>query len=429
MRKSPHAFVLGSGIAGLSLAEILSRNGWRITLLDSATELGGDASRATQNWLHTGWLYAALYNDSAMLGCHRALRLFHQTYDSVLGPEILNLSLDHQSVSYPRSNTGWFSSERVHYLYALSTSELSFGQRLLWRHYLAAVPWRRLRALGYSTEPAREISPRLRDLLDFWEGGPGGHANYAVIPSTDAQIHTRRVMNSLLSLLGENTEVVRGAKYQLVRQGERSAVRIDGETHAPDLLVIASGKSIPEQLRQLGRGAMADQFTSIRSPVVVLNRVLDLPSFIRFTPHLPATVNHIKYDVGGMGTLSTLGSYEYYPAGEEPDISPFAERICKRLDISPSDVIDKYYGTKTEFVGAAERRYNHAVERVNSNTYFAIPGKFSQFPLLVHTFAEQLGLRTGLANEARGTLAMQVSPTAPERIASVSATLARANPA
>jgi glycine/D-amino acid oxidase-like deaminating enzyme len=428
-RRSPHAFVLGSGIAGLSLAEILSRNGWRITLLDCASELGGDASRATQNWLHTGWLYAALSCSSAMHGCHRALQLFHRMYDPVLGPEILNLSIEERGVVYPRSSTGWFSAERVHYLYALSTSELSLWQRVFWRHYLAAIPWRRLRTLGYSTELSREISPRLRDLLDYWEGGPNGHSRYAVIPSTDAQIHTRRVMNSLLMLLGQHTEVVRGAQYKLTSHGDLSSVRINGETHTPDLLVIASGKSIPEQLCQLGRSAMAAQFKSICSPVVVLNRLLDLPSFIRFTPHLPSTVNHIRYDSSEMGSFSTLGSYEYYPAGETPDISPFADRICKRLDIPCSDVIDKYYGTKTEFTGSAERRYNHAVERVNANSYFAIPGKFSQFPLLVHDFAEQLGLRTDLANESRGLLAMQVSPTAPERIAGSRASLAQANPA
>jgi hypothetical protein len=282
---------------------------------------------------------------------------------------------------------------------------------------LDLVPLRRLRALGYDTNQVKELSPNLRNLLDYWERGDGGHSKYAVIPSTDAQIQTQRVMNSLLMLLGERTEVVRRAEYELVRQGERSVIRIAGESHSPDLLVIASGKSIPEQLQQLGRDAMAQQFKSVRSPIVVLNRELELPSFIRFTPQLASTVNHIKYNMDGVGTLSTLGSYEYYLAGHEPDISPFAERICQRLGISSAYVLDQYYGTKTEFTGSAKRRYNHAAEQVNDNTYFAIPGKFSQFPLLVHDFSEKLGLKTNIANEVRGLLSMQVSPSPRERIA------------
>lgn len=418
MRSAGHAFILGSGIAGLSVAEILSRNGWRITLLESSNELGGHASRATQNWLHTGWLYAALSCDAAMRGCHRALGLFHAVYDSVLGSDILNLEINDLGVSFPHSSIGWFSPERVHYLYARATSELSLWQRLTWRHYLEHVPLSRLRGLGYNTTPAAEIPPKLAKLLDYWEQGNGGRHKYVVIPSTDAQIHTRRVLNSLLMLLGERTEVVRGAEYDLARRGDRSVIRMGGEWHNPDLVVVASGKSIPEQLRQLGRTTMARQFKSVRSPVVVLNCELDLPSFIRFTPQLPTTVNHIKYKMDGIGTFSTLGSYEYYLAGEEPDISPFTDHVCKRLDISPRIVLDRYYGTKTEYTGSAKRRYNHAIEQVNENTHFTIPGKFSQFPLLVHDFAERLGLQTNIVNELRGVLGMQVSPTTPELIAS-----------
>src|SRR5512142_1492673 len=125
MQNTGHAFVLGSGIAGLSAAELLSRNGWRITVLESSSELGGQASRATQNWLHTGWLYAALSCEAAMRGCNRALQLFHSIYDSVLSSDVLNLELDGGQVSFPPSSAGWFSAERVHYVYALATSELS----------------------------------------------------------------------------------------------------------------------------------------------------------------------------------------------------------------------------------------------------------------------------------------------------------------
>ncbi len=74
-----------------------------------------------------------------------------------------------------------------------------------------------------------------------------------------------------------------------------------------------------------------------------------------------------------------------------------------------------YYGTKTEFTGSAERRYNHAIGQVNGNTYWAVPGKFSQFPLLVHEFAARLQLRTDLAAPERGHSALLASATLPEQ--------------
>jgi len=344
--KRGHAFVLGSGIAGLSLAELLSRNGWSITLLETSAELGGDASRCTQNWLHTGWLYAALPNRAAMLACNQALRLFQPIYGHVVPPETLNVDASARGVSYPAANAGWFASERVHYLYATATAELSLLQRIGWKSHLEAVAFRRLRRLGYETTACTALSPGLAELLSYWEGDPAGHSKYTVVRSTDAQINTRRVLDSLLGLLGEGAQVIRQAEYSLATHAGRSSVILGGERHTPDLLVLATGKSVSQQLVELDAASMARKLKSICSPIVVLKRALELPNFIRFTPKLSETINHIKYDVRGVGQRSTVGSYEYYPADQLPDISPFINRVCRRLNLSASDVASVYYGTK-----------------------------------------------------------------------------------
>lgn len=414
--QSKKAFVLGSGIAGLSLAEILSRNGWRITLVDSATDLGGDASRSTQNWLHTGWLYAGLPSTSAMMGCATSLRLFRKTYGSILPQDIVNVEAGERGIVFPPSSSGWFASEHVHYAFAISTYDLSALQRVTWKSYLEHVLLRRLRGLGYPTEPTHDLPHDFIELMKQWEGDESGPSKYRVIPSTDARIDTKRVLSSLLGMLGEKTELVTGARYELVAQGDRTAIRIDGELHTPDLCIIAAGKSVPLLLAQIGANALASDFKSVSSPIVVLRRALDLPNFIRFTPNLPETINHIKYDVGGTD-VSTIGSYDFHPADQRPDISPFVERVCRRIGISTDEVVGSYYGTKTELTGKLARRYNHAVGPVNANTFFAIAGKFSQFPLLVSDFAEQAGLRVDITNENRGTLAMAIADTAPERLA------------
>jgi glycine/D-amino acid oxidase-like deaminating enzyme len=406
---------MGSGIAGLSLAEILSRNGWRITLLDSATDLGGDASRCTQNWLHTGWLYAGLPSASAMQGCAMSLRLFQKTYDAVLPRQIVNVEADGQGVEYPASRSGWFSSEPMHYAFAESTYDLSAIQRVTWRAYLDTVYLRRLRRLGYSTAPAAELPTGFVELLNRWEGDDEGHKKYRVIPSTDARIDTKRVLSALLRLLGEKTEVLTGVRYELVRRGDRTAVRVNGELHVPDLCVLAAGKGVPALLGEIGADAIAAHFKSVSSPIVVLRAALDLPNFIRFTPNLPETINHVKYVVGG-SDVSTVGSYDFHPADELPDITPFVEKACRRLHIAQTEVVGCYYGTKTELTGKLARRYNHAIDAVNDNTFYAIAGKFSQFPLLVNEFAAKLGLRVDITNEARGTLMMDVAETAPERL-------------
>lgn len=415
-KKNGHAFVLGTGIAGLSLAEILSRNGWRITLVDASPDLGGDASRCTQNWLHTGWLYAGLPATSAMRACASSLRLLETAYGHVLPDDVVNLRADDAGIRYVPSNVGWFSPESMHYVFAISTYDLSTLKAAGWSHYLQHVILRRLRALGYPTKESTDLPRGLLDLMAHWEGIPDARKCYRVVPSTDARVDTKRVLSTLMRMLGRDTQVIRGVSAELVQSGGKTSVRIDGELHTPDLCVLAAGRGLAGLLTQLGANKVAGDLTSVSSPIVVLRRALDLPNFIRFTPTLPETINHVKYAVAG-GEVSTIGSYDFFPADRRPDISPFVDKVCGRLAIDRSEVVGSYYGTKTELTGKLARRYNHALGAVNDNTYFAIAGKFSQFPLLVYEFATELGLRLDVTNEARGELHVEVADTAPERLA------------
>src|SRR5262249_17523187 len=157
------------------------------------------------------------------------------------------------------------------------------------------------------------------------------------------------------------TRVITGARYELIRQGDRTAVRIDGELHTPDLCILAAGKSIAPLLQQIGANAVAKKFKSICSPRAGFKTPPDPPNLIRFTPKLPETINHVKYAVPG-GDVSTLGSYDFHPPEERPDIGPFVEKVCGRLGISTSEVVGSYYGTKTELTGKMTRRYNHALD-------------------------------------------------------------------
>ncbi len=105
------------------------------------------------------------------------------------------------------------------------------------------------------------------------------------------------------------------------------------------------------------------------------------------------------------------------PDAPEPDIEPVVEKACRRLGVSTSLVAGRYYGIKTEYTGALDRRYNHAVAQVNGNTWLTLAGKLSQFPLLVADFARHLSLRIDLpASAGRCQSPDLVAPTVPESI-------------
>ena len=49
--------IVGAGIAGITAAEILTRNGHQVLLLEKEEELASDTSALFHEWMHFGSLY------------------------------------------------------------------------------------------------------------------------------------------------------------------------------------------------------------------------------------------------------------------------------------------------------------------------------------------------------------------------------------
>jgi hypothetical protein len=391
IKQKKTAVIIGSGIAGLSIAEILSRNNYKVIILESQSKIGGEASLATQKWYHTGWLYAPLPNTAAMQGCYLALHMYNKIYGEVFSGDEINIDLS-QGVDYPHRSEGWFTNDRIYYLYAISSYELTLAQRFYWPIYLNSVVFRRLRKNNYKIDKINQIDNNLKILFDSWEGNINGYKKYLVVRSTDAKIETEKVTKSLISQLNKDTEINTNASFTLSISRNKTELMVDSVRIQPDILVIASGKSVPGHLKDIGCPNIANQIKSIKSPITILSEPLELPDFIRFTPNVEHTINHIKLKVNGTKEVSTIGSYYSFPLEENPDINFYENLLRSRLGISKEKVLGSYYGIKTEFVGNKNRKYNHAIMQVNDNTFFALAGKLSQFPLLVHDFIKQTGL-------------------------------------
>ena len=385
------AFIIGTGIAGVSLGEILSRNGYKVFLLENSDKIGGEASLATQKWFHTGWLYAALPDQSATLGCNNAVKLFNVIYANKYFKNKINIRIDKSGVNYIAQDDGWFNNERINYIFAKSSYEFNLFTKIYWPLYLKFVYLSRIKKLNYKIN---ELEPDelTKELLNIWENKLTGYKNYSIIESTDAKIKTDIIIRDLILSMNEETEIITNANYKLSNRNNYSEIEINGKSYKPSVLIIASGKSIPKHLKIIGADDYANQIKSIKSPILVLKDVLPYLDFIRYTPIVEHTVNHIKFNILNNKKISTIGSYFSFPIEEKVEISFYENLMLKMLAIDREQLLGSYYGIKTEFTGARDRRYNHTIKKINANTYFALAGKFSQFPLLVNDFITQEGL-------------------------------------
>jgi glycine/D-amino acid oxidase-like deaminating enzyme len=388
--KKKVAFVIGSGIAGVSIAEILSRNHYKVILLESKDKIGGEASLATQKWFHTGWLYAGLVDQAATMGCYKALHLYNKVYRETYGAERVNVNVSSEGVDYRNNQDGWFKDERIHYVIAMKSYEMNILSKLYWPIYFNAMYLRRMKRLKYRYRIV-EPTDSMREVFNRWEGSSSGFKKYRIIRSTDAKIETEQVIKDLIGGLDDQAEIITEARFQLISDNNHTKLKIGNIVHTPDLIVIASGRSVPSHLMEIGAENYASQIKSVKSPILVVNEIPELPDFIRYTPIVPHTINHVKFNANGT-RVSTVGSYYSFPVEKNVEIERYEEIMLNRLGLHEDTILGSYYGIKTEYTGNKERRYNHAIMRVNGNTFFALAGKFSQFPLLVHDFANQMGL-------------------------------------
>ena len=59
--------VVGGGVAGISLSEILTREGHSVALIEKKNKLASATTREFHEWFHTGSLYTLLKDDMKTL--------------------------------------------------------------------------------------------------------------------------------------------------------------------------------------------------------------------------------------------------------------------------------------------------------------------------------------------------------------------------
>ena len=106
--------VVGGGIAGVSIAEILCRQGKSVLLLEKNEKIAAETSKVFHEWLHSGALYSLvpdkLQTMRYLLGATDDLLEYYS------GFERMNLYPSEAGVSIT-GNNGWFCNNYVQYRY------------------------------------------------------------------------------------------------------------------------------------------------------------------------------------------------------------------------------------------------------------------------------------------------------------------------
>jgi glycine/D-amino acid oxidase-like deaminating enzyme len=417
--------VIGAGIAGLACAELLQRSGRQVLLLEAQHQICGGASAQQQGWFHTGALYAALPTRSYFRQLIGNLDDLFNYYRCFPG---MNLAAGRYLLT--RDAQGWFHNGTNYYFYVSPRDHsVQYWPGPLWR--LAILRAQSRLSWFETVDFTRELSPQV-GLLNFtchlsrclsrrrfdFDLGPIAK----IMKSRDRTLNTPRLTADLLNtFLAAGGELRTGAPVERV---ERGRVHSRGTSDRCRHVIAASGSHITE-VAQI-------PVKSVKSPLLVVKPALTDVNFIRMTPTLSETFNHLHH-CGPSGDYSLIGNARYWPLDAVVDEASLKAELIVRTErvfgtsIDPSRVA-LYFGTKTEALnGRQPRNYQYQIVE-GQHAVAVLPGKMSLAFSLAVNLCRHFGIdpATRLPEVRQQDASVRVAP--PEHLARAEALDAGATP-
>lgn len=408
--------VVGGGIAGLAVAEIFARCGRSVVLIERNEKLCQEASAEQHGWFHFGSLYSIFPQNQflrTMIGGVEDLLDYYADFQG------MNIAITSEGrLAFPQGAGCWFRNEPIEYivcarnhpdfdmrsihglgeygrkLFFLLTWELAIKQFISrhqrfhnhnWHGKVPASQW--IPRAGWA-DYSREVitKPRNTDIrLD-----PDTHFR---IVGFDRPMQAPAMVSDLLrSLIGAGGKVMTGTEVERLEKVEQGTLvhTNAGKVHA-HTVVIAAGRWLGGFLGRSTRVKV------VASPMLVAYPAVSEVNFVRMTPFVAKSVNHLHHRVEGSSYSLIGGGYFADPDNLEEVrkarglLLDMARAVFPGLD--RANVVETYFGYKTEIaVSSGERNYQYFIREVDRGVYAVIPGKFSlAFSLAVNAFKRITG--------------------------------------
>lgn len=356
--------VVGGGISGVSIAEILCREGKSVLLVEKNSQLVSETSKVFHEWMHSGALYSLVPDNLLtlryLLGATDDLFEFYNSFSR------MNLTPTESGVKV--ANYGWFNRDQIEYRYRINKlnpiwmSLVSRSINII--DLLSNHDWLRRRA---GSEYGRS-NIRMSHWYNFITRQIKSQSKFYLKQSPDLTMNSRVLISDLLSAaLHKGLTVVTGTEITTINDnGEFIEVEGQDVVYRANKVVICSPDLISEQLKVPIKTSYA--------PIAVVENVPEEEvSFVELDYNTKNCINLLIKDgnvgqAGGITVnhLNDVESYLEYIIREHKKRNPKIE------------VIDSYIGLKKELVQKGENRnYLYHINQNSSNIWSVVLGKFT----------------------------------------------------
>ena len=356
--------IVGGGISGISVAEILCREDKSVLLIEKNELLASETSKQFHEWVHSGALYTLapdnLLTLRYLLGATDDLLQFYGSFPG------MNLVASESGVE--ASDYGWFNSERIDFKYrirklnpiwmALVSRSISIID-LIDKH-----DWLRRKA---GSEYGRNELHIHYWIKHIWKQLSTREKFYTVT-SPDITMNSRILLQDLINVsVAKGLEIIVGEKVLDIDEST-NRVKITtnhGEYHSRNVVicspdVIASEYDVPIK-------------TGFAPMAIVENVPEKEVSFVELDYNLKKCINLLKKGDG-------IGQAGGITVNTESEIKPYLDYvIAEHKKRNPSiKVIDTYVGIKKELVSKGQdRNYLYHINQNSDRVWSIVLGKFT----------------------------------------------------
>jgi hypothetical protein len=357
--------VVGGGMAGISIAEILCREGKSVLLIEKNSQIASETSKVFHEWMHSGALYSLVPDNLLtlryLLGATDDLLEYYEGFSRMnLCPTTLGVSV--------LGNDGWFNQDHIEYRYKIRKLN-PFWMSLVSRSInimgmIKQHDWLRRRAGSeYSGSKVN-----VRHTFNFIHKQLLSKNDFYHVISPDLTMNSRNLISDLISYAIYNGLDI------ITSEGVKNIIEIDDIVHVDteggqyqtDNVVICS----PDVTSKMFDIPIKTGFAPI---AVVENLPEREKSFVELDYNIKKCINLLKKGDG-------IGQAGGITVNKEQEIIPYLDYVLKEHKKRNPEikVIDHYVGLKKELVQKGENRnYLYHINQHNTKIWSVVLGKFS----------------------------------------------------
>ena len=362
--------IVGGGIAGISLSEILTREGHSVALIEKKNKLASVTTREFHEWFHTGSLYTLLKDDMKtlkyVLGSLDDLLEFYSSFPK------MNLKPTEQGLKITDDDKGWFNSNYINFKYRLKNRKLILPWLYAIARSIALIDgirnhdWLRRRAGILESVTAKYYLPIIKNLIKILMDND----KFCHVETTDFTTNSRNLLKDMIAAAeGNGLEIFTNNELLKIENSNDNVIAncSNGNFQAKNMAVCLGGEI--EKFSDL-------KINKSYAPIgVVKNINADAKSFVELDCFKKNCINIITKGK----SFGLIGGISLPKRDEVKKYFDFVVEEHKKL--SPDiKILEKYVSVKNEISQKKEDRnylFHINLSKNYKNVWSVIPGKFT----------------------------------------------------